>query len=115
MIEECRVNNVLSFGDSEIVVLYMRNLNEPCLVPMIVNMEQGSAPEWVSLTSLDDLYEKVKSYLKAFHSLRTPSSVTAVQRNGLRKTGLITTSTSGVSQEGSVSMIRTRSLLTLYQ
>jgi len=75
MIEECRVNNVLSFGDTKIAVLYMHNLNEPCLVPTIINMEQGSAPEWSSVTSLDALYEKVKSYLKAYTTL-TPSTYT---------------------------------------
>ncbi len=75
-LEECKVNNVLGLTDGAIRILYLRNLQEPCLTTRIVNMEQGVPTQWTAILNLDELQSKVKSYLKAYSALNPVSSHT---------------------------------------
>lgn len=73
-LEECLVNNVMPFTDNAIIILYLRNMQEPCLTPTILNLEQGTENEWSSIRSLDDMYVKAKKYIKAYLTLHPSSS-----------------------------------------
>ena len=68
-LKECWVNNVMPFNDTAIIILYLRNMQEPCLTSNILSLEQGSNNEWSDIKSLDDMQSKVKKYIKAYQSL----------------------------------------------
>eukprot|EP01083_Nonionella_stella_P135495 412183_1 len=40
-LEECRVNNAMPFTDNVVTILYLRNMQEPCLTQTILSLEQG--------------------------------------------------------------------------
>lgn len=57
---------VLSFQPSSIMLLYMRNLQEPSLVEIILKMGNATSPEWNNITDIDGLRDKVEDYLEEY-------------------------------------------------
>ena len=115
-LEECRMNNLMPFSDSAVIVPYLRNMQEPCLTPSLLSLEQGVSKEWSNITTLEAMqHSKVKKYLKAYLSL-TPSISKVKQRRSQRTTEPAclkktkhTRSESTASWEACVAMTRIRS------
>mmetsp|Transcript_4368 Transcript_4368/g.6382 ORF Transcript_4368/g.6382 Transcript_4368/m.6382 type:complete len:203 (+) Transcript_4368:605-1213(+) len=68
-VDECIANNVMPYNDFVLIILYLRNMNEVCLHPAILSLQQGQAHEWSAISTLEDMHTTVKNYLKAAKTL----------------------------------------------
>jgi len=53
-VDECIANNVMPYDDPVLIILYLRNINEVCLHPAILSLQQDQAHEWSSISTLED-------------------------------------------------------------
>ena len=69
-LEKCRVNGILSLSPSSIMLLYMKNLHEPCLVDIIMGISLDELSAWTKVADMDKLREKVEDHLEEYEKLQ---------------------------------------------